>query len=45
MKNIIWKVVDAGCGVKKPTINNLVEELIGLGLLEKQLGQAGTVID
>ena len=37
MKNIIWKVVDAGCGVKRPTINNLVEELIGLGLLEKQL--------
>ena len=25
------------CGVKRPTINNLVEELIGLGLLEKQL--------
>jgi len=25
------------CGVKRPTINNLVEELIGFGLLEKQL--------
>ena len=25
------------CGVKRPTINNLVEELIELGLLEKQL--------
>ena len=25
------------CGVKRPTINNLVEELIGLGLLEKLL--------
>ena len=27
------------CGVKRPTINNLVEELIGLGLLEKQLDE------
>ena len=25
------------CGVKRPTVNNLVEELIELGLLEKQL--------
>ena len=25
------------CGVKRPPINNLVEELIGFGLLEKQL--------
>ena len=25
------------CGVKRPTFNNLVEELIGFGLLEKQL--------
>tara|TARA_B100001750_G_C15053901_1_gene372853 strand:- start:35 stop:475 length:441 start_codon:yes stop_codon:yes gene_type:complete len=25
------------CGVKRPTINNLMEELIGFGLLEKQL--------
>jgi predicted transcriptional regulator len=25
------------CGVKRPTINNLVEELMGFGLLEKQL--------
>ena len=25
------------CGVKRPTINNLVEELIAFGLLEKQL--------
>ena len=27
------------CGVKRPTINNLVEELIGFGLLEKQLDE------
>jgi len=27
------------CGVKRPTINNLVEELIGFDLLEKQLDE------
>ena len=31
------QVLAGRCGVKRPTINNLVEELIELGLLEKQL--------
>ena len=31
------QVLAGRCGVKRPTINNLVEELIGFGLLEKQL--------
>ena len=34
---VAQQVLADRCGVKRPTINNLVEELIGLGLLEKQL--------
>ena len=36
---IAQQVLADRCGVKRPTVNNLVEELIGLGLLEKQLDE------
>ena len=36
---IAHQVLADRCGVKRPTANNLVEELIGLGLLEKQLDE------